>query len=183
MVRQAQLAPSLWGWPPHKHSETKPPLFQTPLLSLPFPHIVGPCVQPSKALRVSAADTLDIHLQDQLKPWPQQGKHLLPVPVGLFGPDQQAKIVRMEPGGETQRHINLSSSTSGEWLLGTQVKGSQITKSGNRSQWSRARSWECVEVQGKKGLSDLSRAGTSLLAAMLRNRRTMWMQRNTAMAS
>lgn len=33
------------------------------------------------------------------------------------------------------------------------------------------------------GTSDLSRAGTSLLAVMLRNRRTMWMQRKTAMAS
>lgn len=31
--------------------------------------------------------------------------------------------------------------------------------------------------------SNLSRAGTSRLAVMLRNRRAMWMQRKTAMAS
>lgn len=47
-------------------------------------HIVRPSVQPSEALRVSAADTLDVHLQDEFKPWPQQGKHLFPVPVGLI---------------------------------------------------------------------------------------------------
>ena len=47
-------------------------------------HIVRPRVKPSEALRVSAADTLDVHLQDQFKPWPQQGKHLFPVPVGLI---------------------------------------------------------------------------------------------------
>ena len=47
-------------------------------------HIVRPRVKPSEALRVSAADTLDVHFQDQFKPWPQQGKHLFPVPVGLI---------------------------------------------------------------------------------------------------
>lgn len=47
------------------------------------PHIVRPSVQPPEALGVSAPDALDVHLQDQLKPRPQQGKHLFPVPVGF----------------------------------------------------------------------------------------------------
>ena len=80
-------------------SEASSPAFQQPVTPA-RPHVVRPSVQPPEALRVSAADTLDVHLQDQFKPWPQQGKHLFPVPVGLIRMRDLARNVRGGGQGE-----------------------------------------------------------------------------------
>lgn len=70
-----------------------------PSVSLALSYIVGPSIQTPKTLRVSASNTLDIHLQNQLKPWPQQGKHLFPVPVGLTRiSNQLARNVKVRGG-------------------------------------------------------------------------------------
>lgn len=89
----ARPTAQLGTWPtPTAKLRTLP--FRSPFVTPALSHIVGPSIQPPEALRVSASDTLDIHLQDQLKPWPQQGKHLLPVPAGLIRiRDQLARSV------------------------------------------------------------------------------------------
>ena len=77
-------------------------------------HIVRPSVQPSEALRVSAADTLDVHLQDQFKPWPQQSKHLFPVPVGLIRSDIRQGMSRVGWGRlKPDRGVTISGGRSG----------------------------------------------------------------------
>lgn len=151
---------------------------------------MGPSIQSPKALGVSASDTVDIHLQDQLKPWPQQGKHLFPVPVGLIRIRSQ---LTRTPGG---RNGASSRLMVGGWQ-GVGQKAAMLppqqTNSSKGQQYQvrrrpRVRT-ELHEIKSSRTrnqgpeLSDLSRAGTSLFAAMLRNRRTMWIQRKTAMAS
>ena len=57
-----QLGPQYNWTPGQPHSEAKSPAFQNPFVTLVLSYIVGPSIQPPKALRVSASDTLDVHL-------------------------------------------------------------------------------------------------------------------------
>lgn len=77
-----------------------------------------PSVQPAEALRVSAADALHVHLQDQLEPRPQQGEHLLPVPAGTVRITDLARGLRAgreKPDGGVATSAGRSACERGVW--------------------------------------------------------------------
>lgn len=75
-----------------------------------------------------------------------------------------------------------SSNTASKQTNGTRVNSSRRGSPRVRAGLCKTKTSRTAGHQGPQ-LSNLSRAGTSRLAVMLRNRRTMWMQRKTAMAS
>lgn len=79
-----QFCPSSLGCDPRPFPKSRP-LPHNIIVALPCPHIMGPCVQSSEALGISASDALYVHFQNQLEPRPQQGQNLFPVPGGHPG--------------------------------------------------------------------------------------------------